>query len=225
MGEVIRRDAAAVDILTDVRSTVTSAIAKQGEWQTDAEARLGPIVALADDVDARVKEQRKVTDPAVAQLATANADSDGLIGKVSDDFWNDIGRPGSDVIYELKFPGGIRSIVDGPVDEQPYRMELLAELFEAKLHPKLPADKATAYATAIRQSATRLEERVDAARPLKARLEMLERMQRAIARSGAVALSRLKKKWLSDGHSEAEIHTVIPDRPAPRTKGGGGGGA
>jgi hypothetical protein len=128
------------------------------------------------------------------------------------------------VTYEIMFPGGIRSIVDGAVDEQPYRMELLAELFEAKLHPKLPADKATAYGTSIRQSATRLEEKVDAARRLRARLDMLERMQTAIARSGAVALGRLKKKWLSDGHTEAEIHTVIPDRPSSKGGGSGGGG-
>lgn len=224
MGEVIRKTAAAEDILTDVRKTLTSATAKQGEWQTDAEARLGPVVVLADNVDERVKEQRKVTEPAVAQLDVANRESDDLIGRTADDFWNDIGRPAVDVTYDIMYPGGIRSIVDGAVDDQPYRMELLAELFEAKLHPKLPADKATGYATAIRQSATRLEERVDAARPLKARLEMLERMQTAIARSGAVALSRLKRKWLSDGHTEAEIHTVIPDRSSSKNKGGGGGG-
>lgn len=224
MGEVVRKTAAVPVILGDLRTTLTRATARGGEWQADAEARLRAIVTLADAADARVSEADAAAAPAVAELATANEESDALIGKVSDDVWNDVGRPGADPHYEIMFPGGISDYTDGPVDEQPYRMEFLAGLLEGGVHPRLDAARAADYATQIRQSATRLEEKVDAARPLKARLKLAQRMQTAIARTGAVALGRLKTKWRSDGKTEAEIHAVIPDRPRGSGGGAGGGG-
>jgi hypothetical protein len=215
MGEVVRKKAAVDVILADVRTTVTRATARGGDWQADAEARLGSIVTLADAADARVQEAEAAAAPVLAELDAANEEGDAVVGKTSDDVWNDVGRPGAgaDPHFVIMFPGGIDEYTDVAVDEQPYRMEFLAGLLEGGIHPRLDPTKATEYATRVRQAATRLEEKVDAARPLRARLELAKRMQTAIARSGAVALGRLKKKWLSDGRSEAEIHSVIPDRP------------
>jgi hypothetical protein len=45
----------------------------------------------------------------------------------------------------------------------------------------------------------------------------------AVARHAHIALSRLKTRWKADGKTEAEIHTVIPDRSS-KSRGRCGGG-
>jgi len=50
MGELIRRTAAADDILADVRATMVSAVAKGGTWAELAEERLAGVIALVDNV-------------------------------------------------------------------------------------------------------------------------------------------------------------------------------
>lgn len=226
MGQVVRKTAAAETILGDLLTTYTNAVAKKGDWETTAEARIGPTVVLVKAVQQRLKEAADAAAPIVAELDALNEETDDLVGRIADSIWNDVGRPGSDPALDIFYPGGISYYTDGPVDEQPVRMELLAELIESGIHPRLDPAKATDYATQIRQAGTRLEEKIDAARPLKARVTLAERMQQAIARSAAVSLARLKAAWKADGKTEAEIHSVIPDRPSAKRKntGGGGGG-
>lgn len=221
MGEVIRKTAAAVDILADLRTTLTNARARGGDWLTAAESRLGEVVALADGVEARLKTAETEAAPLAAALDVENASADKLLGRVSDDIWNMVGRPGADPVLDILFPGGFAFYADGSTEEQPDRMTLLAELLRAGIHPRLTAEKAEAFAVEIGQAATRLEERVAAARPARARVKLAQRMQTTLARHAQVALSRLKAQWKADGRTEAEIHAVIPDRP---TRGGGGGG-
>ena len=223
MGEVIRRDAAASDILTDCRITMTNAAARGGDWQAQAEERLGPELRLADGVEARLTQARAEAAPAEAAVKVENEGCDKLLGRVSDDIWNIVGRPRNDPALDVLFPGGIAYYAEGPVEEQPIRMTLLADLLEGGIHPKLSAERAAEFATEIRQAAARLEERVDAARPLTARVRLAEKMLGAIARAAHVALTRLKAQWKADGRTEAEIHSVIPDRPSRRGTGGGGG--
>lgn len=222
MGEVIRKDAAAADIFADVRATVTNATAKGGDWQTAAAGRLGSIVTLTTGVETRLSEARAAAGPAAADLDVADDVSDKLLGRISDDIWNLVGRPGADPALDILFPGGVSYYASGSTAEQPVRMGLLADLLESGIHPRLEAARASAFATEIRDAATALEERVDAARPLVVRVKLSERVQSAVARSAQVALSRLKAQWKADGKSEAEIHTVIPDRPSKKRAAGGG---
>jgi hypothetical protein len=42
---------------------------------------------------------------------------------------------------------------------------------------------------------------------------MFDRATTALAQSSQMALSQLKRLYRAEGFSEAEIHTVIPDRP------------
>jgi len=48
-------------------------------------------------------------------------------------------------------------------------------------------------------------------------VQMFDRALTAVAHSGQIALSHLKRLYRTEGFSEAEIHTVIPDRPRKRT--------
>lgn len=47
----------------------------------------------------------------------------------------------------------------------------------------------------------------------RARLQMFDRARTALAHSAQIALAALKRLYRAEGFSEAEIHTVIPDRP------------
>lgn len=218
MGEVIRKDAAVEDILTDARTTMTRATARGGDWRTAAEGRLGPILTLADAVRARLLDGRTALGPGAAALDVQNERADGLVGRISDDVWNLVGRPAQDPAFDIVFPGGITYYTEGEVEDQPERMELLAELLESGIHVRLDREKAAAFAAEIRTSATALREKVDATRPLRTRVSLAEKMQVSIGRVAATALAGLKRAWKADGKSEAEIHDVIPDRPKPVKK-------
>lgn len=92
-------------------------------------------------------------EPLIAAQESIDDQIDRLIGRLSDTIWNDIDRPAHDPLYELLFPGGITFYTDGPDDEQPARMDLLADLLESNLHPKLDPKKAKQYAAELRGGA------------------------------------------------------------------------
>ncbi len=52
--------------------------------------------------------------------------------------------------------------------------------------------------------------------PLRTQITLAERMHVALGRSAHAALAGLKRVWKADGSSEAEIHAIIPDRPASK---------
>lgn len=107
-------------------------------------------------------------EPLIAAQESIDDQIDRLIGRLSDTIWNDIDRPAHDPLYELLFPGGITFYTDGPDDEQPARMDLLADLLESNLHPKLDPKRAKQYAAELRGGAQTLEAAVDAARKPRA---------------------------------------------------------
>ena len=218
MGEIIRKDAAAEDILDDARTTLAHAQARGGEWQVAAEARLGHVLSLASSVAARLAEARTMSMPAEAMLAVANDVSDRLIHRVADEIWNDVGRPAHDPALDLIFPGGASAYTEGDVIEQPDRMSLLADLIEASIHPRLSDADASRHASAIRADARALNDKVESVRPLRVRIAIASKMHQTIARNAQLALSGLKRAWKADGKSEVEIHEVIPDRPTGNKK-------
>jgi hypothetical protein len=46
--------------------------------------------------------------------------------------------------------------------------------------------------------------------------KVLEKAGTALARATQMELARLKRRYLSEGFTEAEVHSVIPDRPRPK---------
>ena len=142
MGEVIRRTASPVDIIADVRATLTNAAAKGGVWKELAEERLSALMGLVTDIEARFEQAEATLIPLAAALDAKDVESDRLLGRVSDEIWNEVGRPASDPALSILFPGGIAYYAGGDVEGQPDRMDLLAELLDASLHPRLPAVQA-----------------------------------------------------------------------------------
>lgn len=218
MGVLIERGAAAADIIDDVRTTVTRATSKGGKWQEVAQARLGPTLRLADSIATRLRAATDAHAPLVAARDAVDAESDALLGEIYDTSWNTVGRPGSDPFLDVLFPGGSSWYADGPDEDQPVRMEILAELFDAAIHPSIPAAAAASDAARLRAKAAAYASANDALRGPAARVRQLERVQQAVARSAHTALAATKRAYRAENFSEADIHTVIPDRPRAKKK-------
>ena len=213
MGEIIRREAAALDILDDAQTALTNAMERGGAWESDVEARLAPLLVLALGVQTQREVARTGLLPALAALRVGTDASDRLIARISDETWNLVGRPVHDEAFELLFPGGISYYTEGDPSEQPDRMTLLAELLESGIHPRLPTARAHAFGAELRASGALLRAKDDAARPFRTRVALADKMECAIARAAHAALVSLKRVWKTEGKTEAEVHEVIPDRP------------
>lgn len=215
MGEVIRKDAAADDIIADVRAAAIDAATKEDKLKALAEELLSPLVKLIDAVDVRRKDAAKVAAPIVAAISTEDNTADKLLLDVHDVIYNALKRPANDPALAILYPGGTTVYTEGPNEEQPDRMDLLAELLEAAIHPRLDASTATASATRVRSEAETYRALVDSSRKPLARVKLLDKVWIAIARIGQISLTRLKKRYLAEGFTEVQVHTVIPDRPRP----------
>jgi hypothetical protein len=213
MGEVIRKSATNEDIVADVRRTLTNAQAKGGRWKEAAEAELGPVLALIDGVQGQLAAAQRALAPLSAAAQGRREEANAVLGRVSDDVWNDVGRPRSDAALALLFPNGVASYTDGDLEEQPDRMALLAQLLETTGHPRLAPDTAKAQAQRVRAAAEALRAAVGPAASASAQLDVLQRVRRAVVVSAQATLMSLKRVYKNAGFTEVDIHAVIPDRP------------
>src|SRR5262245_32985264 len=181
MGEVIRKGAAVDDIVADVRTTLGRAEARGEPWRAPAEERLGPTVALLETVEAKLRDCMAVLARLVESIEVQDDSADVLLGKVADDIWNQLGRPSFDPHLSILFPGGIAYYADGRHEDQPDRMDLLVELLEAGIHPKLPKRLAEENARKVAAEAEAYRAKVEAARAPKARVELLRQVKAAVA--------------------------------------------
>lgn len=213
MGRIIRKDAAAESIFEAARTTVTNATAKGGAWESRATERLGATLALVERISAQRAAVARELDGHWAAIEAEDDKADAVIGRVSDDVWNDVGRPAADPVLTVFFPGGVEAYSEGDVDEQPMRMELLATLLESGLHPRLAKEKGAEYAARVREAATPLAAVVERAHKPAAQLALYDKVLDALARVTQGELTKLKRGWQSEGFSGPEIHAVIPSVP------------
>jgi len=114
------------------------------------------------------------------------------------------------------FPDGIAYYAEGDTDEQPERMDILVQLLQSGIHPKLSQATAQNAAAEIKAESHALRAAVEAARKPSAELKVLGRVRTSLARVVHAELSNLKRLYKIEGFSEAEIHAVIPDRPTAK---------
>ena len=212
MGEPIRKTAAREDILRDFKKTHDHAMAREGIAASLAEQRLVPVSKILESVKSQLDAANAAAAPLLAALAAADLRADRTVGKVSDDIWNDVGRPASDAALDLLFPGGNAFYVDGDVTEQPDRMDLLVELLKANVHPRLSPAVAQASIATITAESAALRAAVEGARQARTKLQLLDRILTALARSAAIEIGSFKRLLKANGFSEADAHTIIPDR-------------
>jgi hypothetical protein len=77
-----------------------------------------------------------------------------------------------------------------------------------------------AHATDIRASAKQLRAAVDALASPNERVDLLQRVRRALASVAHADLTSLKRLYKNAHFSQADIHGVIPDRPASGRRSG-----
>jgi crotonobetainyl-CoA:carnitine CoA-transferase CaiB-like acyl-CoA transferase len=138
--------------------------------------------------------------------------------KVSDDIWNDVGRPASDAALSILFPGGASFYVDGDVTQQPDKMDLLVQLLQVNIHPKLSDTVRLASIATVQTESAALRAAVTAATTVQTKLELLKQMERAVATAAAIELANYKRLLKANGYTEAEAHKIIPDHNAPSPK-------
>jgi len=218
MGEVIRRNAAVDDILADARETVAAATARGGPVAAAAGVCLGEVLGLMGVVEGQLAESRRAIVPLDAAVASNDAAADATVGQVADETWNALGRPAADPHYALLFPFGIRGYVDAGVDEEPYLLDLLAELIVLPGNPKLTSERKAAWQARIRETAAPLRAAVDARRPVAVRIRLLDRVRTALSRIAQMQLMALKRDYKNAGLSEVQIHEIIPDAGRARKK-------
>lgn len=218
MGKVIRKQASIEDIFADVGTTYERAVVRGGTFQALAEQRIGPVLAVVNHVEAQIAAADAQAGPALAALGAENIKADKLLGKVSDDVWNALGRPAVDPHLSLLFPGGTALYTDGDVAAQPRRMELLVSLLRSGVHPRLPADVRDAAADAVEAAAASLRAKVEPAMAAKTQLDMLGRVRTALARAAQMELANLKRLYKGHGLREVDIHEVIPTRSRASAK-------
>lgn len=216
MGDVIRASAAVEEIFKDGRAALANARAKGGKVKERAEEILAPTVAMVDAIEPELADARAILAELLAALRAANDDADAVTDRTYDDTWNDVGRPAHDRHLALMYPGGAGYYTDGDTAGQPARMELLAKLYDRKLHPRLSAEKSAAYAARIREAAAALKGAHDAAAGPMSNVTLLERTRTALGRVCQFDLASLKRAFKIDGMSEAAIHEIIPDRPVQK---------
>lgn len=219
MGDVIRASAAVDEIFKDARTALTNAVAKGGTIKERAEAGLLPVITMVDATDAELSMAKAILVPLRAEAAAENDRADADINRIHDDTWNDVGRPGNDRYLALMYPGGAGYYTDGDTPGQPARMELLARLYDRRLHPKLSEVQSAAFAVRVRDAAKALKADLDAAAEPAASVALLERVRTALGRVVQFELANLKRSFKNDGMNEAGIHAVIPDRPVAKKKG------
>ncbi|EYF03997.1 hypothetical protein [Chondromyces apiculatus] len=216
MGRTIRKNASSQAIVADARVARANAVARGGVWQALADQTLVSVLTHHADVETELETARETAQPLIAARDVAAERASTTVGRVADEIWNAVGRPGNDPALSLLFPGGIGYYVEGDVATQPNRMLMLAKLLTAGIHPQLPAARAATAADEVRASALELAGTVESANAAQLQVEQLDRVRLAIARNAGIELSNLKRRYKAEGFSESDIHGVIPNRPRKR---------
>lgn len=216
MGQVIRKDASADDIIHDTRTAHENARARGGLWQSLADQALASVLTLHETATAEATAASAAAAPLIAARNEARRNANDLVGRVADHIWNAVGRPRNDANLALLFPNGIAYYVEGDLDTQPKRMLLLAKLLTSNLHPRLPSLQSTAAASEVTAAAEALAQAIEAATGAALHDELCSQVRVAVSRSASMELANLKRLYKAHGFLEADIHAVIPSRVVRR---------
>lgn len=218
MGQIIRRDGSTDTIVSDGNKTLANAAAKGGLWQKHADERLGPTMALINKIDGDIEATDALIITLQADVDAYDAVTDDDLGFKADEMWNKIGRPAFDAAYALVWPGGYGAYAEGSDEEQPDRMDLLAELLDACLHPKLDSTWCKEMAADVRARAAVYRDKFNPLKAARTRSKLLGKARTTLTRAAQMDLGRLKRLYIAEGFSEAEIHQVIPHHPRQSAK-------
>jgi hypothetical protein len=213
MGKVIPRSASIDRIHEAASKALAIALARGGEIQALAEARIAPVITALGDNEQKLNQSRAEDDALHATLMARDNDSDLEIGAVCDEIWNTMGRPSQSIDYDIIVSGGKNVWTDGDPAKQPSLMGVLAANIRNSKHPKL-ADKKESWAKRIEVKAAAQAEAARPAEVSHARVTTLAMQRRTLADAVQLALTRFKRDLKNLGMTEAQVHEIIPDAPS-----------
>jgi len=216
MGRIIQRDAAADRVLHDVTTTVEVARATRPEMHADALRYLGSVLETAEALRRQLEDHDANTMALRGRRKAYNERANDRIHRVRDAYFNEIGRAAGDPVYNMTFPGGAGRYARATPANKPTALRLLAAALETHSHRRIPREMVEEWTTALGAEDEALDEVLRTLGPLDVEGRILRAQRTANAREGQRRLSGLKRYWLGEGLSEAEIHEVIPDRPRSR---------
>lgn len=218
MAEVIRRGAAAQEIIADVTATRENAKLRGSPWDDLAGQFLDDVLGMTRRVNAALASATEEHERADKVLALAVREAHLQVGGYYYELWQALRRPAYDLHLRLMFPEGAKSCTDCPVEDQSDRMLLLATLLAEHTHPRLDPARCDTIADELRRLAARLRAaRADTMAP-RSRVEHYAALIRPVAIVAHTKLSALKKALLAHGFRQTEIHEVIPAHTYPRPK-------
>ncbi|MCB9789149.1 MAG: hypothetical protein H6744_20935 [Deltaproteobacteria bacterium] len=218
MGEVIRSRSDRADIVADARKTLEAARLRGADFAGPAEERLAPTLEIYKGIASELETKREALMPLRIAVDKANADSDDVITIEIEGLYNLAGRRRNDPWLATLAPGGASAYVDGSTAEQPVRMTLFANLLRKIGHRQIDKAETDAAADRIEAAAKPLAEALQALAGPAAEVALLDRVTTALARTLQMELVNLKRLWKAQGASEADIHSMIPDRPSATSR-------
>lgn len=216
MGNLISRNAPMADILQDVHDTLTRAELKSVLHLEEAQRYLQEVfdqaLGLGEQVDEKMATVRRLR----AERDAANGVSDDLVREIHDLLFNQIGRVSGDPWFLLVMPKRAGGYTQRPAAKKGVALEVFAKTLVAHPHKLVPAATAQAHADALLEQAKKMAEALGALDHAATELEVLRAQRAAAVKRAQNRLSALKKFWLAEGMTQADIHEVIPDRPRAR---------
>jgi len=216
MGRVINQNASASRVLRDVAMTLAVAEATGAETFEDADRYLGDVVVRATEIEGLIEDQEALVLRQRAQLQAGNERCNDLVHRIRDEFFNLAGRASRDPILGLVFPGGARHYASFTARQKPLALELLARALETHRHRRVSDDDVARMAGELRAEGAAMTAIIDQLTPALVEARVLQAQRTATARLARRQLAALKRFWIAEGLSEAEIHEVIPNRTASR---------
>lgn len=211
MGKTISSAAAVEKVDADIRKTFETAVARGGEVEVAARARLEPCLLVIDTASATYTAARQAEQTAWVVVLANDDKADTGIGDVRDRMWSAIGRSRQSPELNTVFPDGISTYTAGDPTKQPVLMQILRARILAATAPRWTDAMRQGWAAEIEALRAPYQAAVDAHRPLEAALVVAEAGYRAAVRAGHARLTSFKRDLKNLGLTEAQIHEIIPD--------------
>lgn len=216
MGRMIHSSAAADKILRDVTITLAVAEATGADMHADAQGYLSDALAQSAEIDTLLEENSTLLVRYRAQLQAGNERSNDVIQQVRDEFFNLIGRGSRDPTFKRIFAGGGGPYAAFTPRQKAVALELLASAIETHRHRRVSDEDVARLTGLLRDEAATMTEILAVLLPAIVEGRVLQAQRTAAAQMAHQRLTALKRFWLGEGLSEAEIHEVIPSRPTKR---------
>lgn len=216
MGNVIRQGAAISDVHQDLQDTLTRAGLESAGHLEEAERYVKPVYEQLTGLLEAVEDKELVVRTLRSERDAQNRACDDLVLSIHDQLYNQIGRVARDRWFGMLMPNGAGTYTRKPPGKKDVALGMLASTLEDHPHKMVPEETAKAHAEALRTAAAAMSAAVEAVTVAVTELEMLKAQRMATAKRAQNRLSALKKFWLAEGMTQADIHQIIPDRGPSR---------